>query len=66
MQTLSSVMETRIMRDARAAVHVGIAKPRSRGNRSRQSRRMRNPQFYVSDKRPIATHSAYTSINLFQ
>ena len=34
-------------------MHVGIAKPRWRGKRSRHSRRMRNPQFYVSGKRPI-------------
>ena len=34
-------------------MHVGIANPRSRGKRSRHSRRMRNPQFYVSGKRPI-------------
>ena len=33
---------------ARAVMHVGIANPRWRGNRSRHSRRMRNPQFYVS------------------
>ena len=34
-------------------MHVVIANPRSRGQRSRPSRRMRNPQFYVSGKRPI-------------
>ena len=34
-------------------MHVGIANPRWRGKRSRQSRRMRNPQFYVSGKRPM-------------
>ena len=34
-------------------MHVGIANPRWRGKRSRHSRRMRNPQFYVSGKRPI-------------
>ena len=32
---------------------VGIANPRWLGKRSRHSRRMRNPHFYVSDKRPI-------------
>ena len=42
------------MRDARAVMHVGIANPQLRGKRSRHSRRMRNPQFYVSGKRPIA------------
>ena len=36
-------------------MHVGIASPRRRGKRSRHSRRMRNPQFYVSGKRPIPT-----------
>ena len=34
-------------------MHVGIANPRWREKRSRHSQRMRNPQFYVSDKRPI-------------
>ena len=34
-------------------MHVGIANPRWRGKRSRHSRRMRNPQFYISAKRPI-------------
>ena len=32
---------------------VGITNPRWRGKRSRHSRGMRNPQFYVSAKRPI-------------
>ena len=41
------------MRHARAVMHVGIANPRWRWKRSRPSRCMRNPQFYVSDKRPI-------------
>ena len=35
---------------ARAVMHVGIANPRWRG---KHSRRMRNPNFYVSGKRPI-------------
>ena len=43
----------RHMRHARAVMHVGITNPRWRGKRSRHSRRMRNPQFYVSDKRPM-------------
>ena len=30
-----------------------------RGKRSRHSRRMRNPQFYVSGKRPMETHSTW-------
>ena len=38
-------------------MHVGISNPRGRGKRSRHSRHMRNPQFYVSGKRPIASTS---------
>ena len=38
---------------ARALMHVGIANPQGREKRSRHSRRMHSPQFYVSDKRPI-------------
>ena len=34
-------------------MHVGIAKPLWRGKRSRHYRRMRNPQFCVSGKRPM-------------
>ena len=45
---------SRHVRDARAVMHVGIANPRWRGKCSRHFRRMRNPQFYVSGKRPIA------------
>ena len=37
----------------RAVMHVGIAHLRWRGKRSRHSRRMRDPQFYVSGKRPM-------------
>ena len=37
-------------------MHVGIANPRWRGKRSRHSRRMHNPQFYVSGKRPMAVY----------
>ena len=40
---------------ARAVMHVGIANPWRRGKRSRHSRRMRNPQFYVSRKRAMAS-----------
>ena len=36
-----------------AVMHVGMANLRWRGKRSRHSPRMRNPQFYVSDKRPM-------------
>ena len=58
------------MRDARAVMHVGIANPRWRGKRSWHSRRMRNPQFYVSAKRPmsilelIITQSPDTDVGL--
>ena len=44
---------SRHVRHARAVMHVGIAYPRCRGKHSRHSRLMRNPQFYVSGKRPI-------------
>ena len=44
---------SRHVRHARAVMHAGIANPRCRGKRSRHSRRMRNPQFYVSGKRPM-------------
>ena len=39
--------------NARAVIHVGIANPRWRGKRLWYSRRMRNPQFYVSAKRAM-------------
>ena len=42
------------VRHARVVMHVGIANARWRGKLSRHSRRMRNPQFYVSYKKPIA------------
>ena len=42
----------RSRRYARAVMHVGIANPWWRGKRSRHSRRMHNPQIYVSGKRP--------------
>ena len=44
-----------MMRHARAMMHVGIANTLWRGKRSRHSRRMHNPHFYASGKRPIAT-----------
>ena len=34
-------------------MHVGIFNPRWREKRFRHSRRMRNPQFYVTGKRPM-------------
>ena len=56
---LASRHASRHARHARAVMHVGIANPRWWGKRSRQSRRMRNPQFYVSGKRPIGcSHSS--------
>ena len=45
---------SRHVRHARAVMHVGIASPRWRGKRSWHSRRIRNPQFYVSGKGSIA------------
>ena len=44
---------SRHVRHVRAVMHVGIANTRWRGKRSRHSRRMHNPQFYVSGKRPM-------------
>ena len=44
---------SRHMRHARAVIHVGISNPRRQGKRSRHPRRMYNPQFYVSGKRPM-------------
>ena len=40
-------------RHTRAVMHVGNANPWWWGKCSRHSRRMRNPQFYVSGKRPM-------------
>ena len=44
---------SRHVRHARAVMHVGMSNPRWWGECSRHSRHMRNPQFYVSGKRPI-------------
>ena len=41
------------MHQARAVMHVGIGNPRWQGKRSRHSRRMHNPHFYVFGKRPM-------------
>ena len=42
-----------------AVQHAGIVNSRWRGKRSRHDRRMRNPQFYVSGKRPMTSiHTA--------
>ena len=43
------------MHHGTCVTHVGIASPRGCGKRSRHPRRMRNPQFYVSGKRPMLT-----------
>ena len=43
----------RHVRHARSVMHIRVANPRWWGKRSRHSRRMRNPQSYVSGKRPI-------------
>ena len=45
---------SRHVRDARAVMHVEIANPWWQGKRSRYSWRMRNMQFFVSGKRPMA------------
>ena len=51
---------SRHVRHARGVKHVGIANPMWWEKRSRHSRRMCNPQFYVSGKRPMArTFCAY-------
>ena len=49
---------------ARAAMHVGIAKPRWRGKRSRHSRRMRNSQYCVSVKRPMGKNKQIHAFNI--
>ena len=46
-------------------MHVGIAKSWWRGKQSRHSRRMRNPQFYVSGKRPLARLIWYWNVSYF-
>ena len=55
---------SRHVRDARAVMHVGIVNPRWWWKRSRHSRRMRNPQFYVSGKRPMLWFGLVTSSSL--
>ena len=54
--SLRSRHPSRHVRHARAVMHVGIANPRWRGKRSRHSRRMHNPQRYVSGKKPIVLY----------
>ena len=48
-----SRLASRHVRHARALMHVMIANPRWRGIRSQHTRRMRNPHFNVSGKRPM-------------
>ena len=50
---------SRHVRDARVVMHLGIANPQWRGKPSRHSRRMRNPQFPVSGKRPMLITNSY-------
>ena len=65
--SLQSRHASRHVRHARAVMHVGIAKPRWRGKRSRQFRRMLNPQFYVSGKRSIdCTVAAETQLSQYR
>ena len=49
------------VRDARAVMHVGIVNPLWWGKRPRHSRRMHNPQFYVSVKRSMGHTTARVS-----
>ena len=53
----STSKETAIQRSRHASRHV-------RGNRSRHSRRMRNPQFYVYGKKPMMLQGGFTSTRL--
>ena len=52
---------SRHVRHAHALMHVGIANLRWPGKRSWHSRHMRNPQFYVSGKRPIERYLCQVS-----
>ena len=54
---------SRHVHHARAVMHVGIANLRWRRKRSRHSRHMRNPQFYVSGQRPM-NHALLTTLVL--
>ena len=58
---------SRHVHHAGTLMHVGITDPRCRRKRSRRSRRMRNPHFYVSGKRPIPRLylDSFTSIEVF-
>ena len=50
------------VRHARSLMHVWIAIPRWRGKRSRHPRRMRNPYYYVSGKKPMGFQGTTTSV----
>ena len=50
-------------RASRALMHFGIAHLRWRGKRFRHSQRMRNPQFYISAKRPMSKHRRLDGID---
>ena len=50
------------MRHASAVMYVAIANSRWRGKRSRLSRRMRNPQFFVSGKRHMVLNMSNRSM----
>ena len=56
---------SRHVRHARAVMHVGIANPWWWGKRPRHSRRMRNPQFCLSGKRPIVKYSSECMLSGF-
>ena len=61
--SLRSRHASRHLRHARAVMHVGIANPRWRGKRSRHSRRMNNPQFYVSGKGLLGPRYTYEIVS---
>ena len=62
-QSKPSRYASRHVRDARAVMHVGIAQLRWREKRTRQSRCLRNPQFYVSGKWPIVRVSVCVRVH---
>ena len=61
---IPACITARASRTCRDACH--IANQRCRGERSRHSRRMCNPQFYVSGKRPIGEDLPETRISILQ
>ena len=52
---------SRYVRDARVVMQVGFANPQWQGKRSRHYRRMHNPEFYASGKRPMAFRNWFSS-----